>query len=95
MKGRSWTRSSRRSANCSRCGRICRHRRGLRRSEGRLAVARAETDYIPKTAARAWRWGPELEDAAALLADAGLPDARRCRGAHPVGRQPGRANERC
>lgn len=34
-----------------------------------------ETDYIPKTAARAWRWGPELEDAAALLADAGLPDS--------------------
>ncbi|MET7478176.1 DUF1932 domain-containing protein [Streptomyces sp. NPDC005648] len=33
-----------------------------------------ETDYIPKTAARAWRWGPEVEDAAALLADAGLPD---------------------
>ncbi|MFD8303230.1 DUF1932 domain-containing protein [Streptomyces sp. NPDC059690] len=34
-----------------------------------------ETDYIPKTAARAWRWGPELEDAAALLADVGLPDS--------------------
>ncbi|MGA5879502.1 DUF1932 domain-containing protein [Streptomyces cellulosae] len=34
-----------------------------------------ETDYIPKTAARAWRWGPELEEAAALLADAGLPDS--------------------
>ncbi|MFF5663182.1 DUF1932 domain-containing protein [Streptomyces griseofuscus] len=34
-----------------------------------------ETDYIPKTAARAWRWGPELEDAAALLANAGLPDS--------------------
>ncbi|MFI0718309.1 DUF1932 domain-containing protein [Streptomyces sp. NPDC021224] len=34
-----------------------------------------ETDYIPKTAARAWRWGPEIEDAAGLLADAGLPDA--------------------
>lgn len=34
-----------------------------------------ETDYIPKTAARAWRWGPEIEDAAALLADAGLPDS--------------------
>lgn len=34
-----------------------------------------ETDYIPKTAARAWRWGPELQDAAALLADAGLPDS--------------------
>jgi 3-hydroxyisobutyrate dehydrogenase-like beta-hydroxyacid dehydrogenase len=34
-----------------------------------------ETDYIPKTAARAWRWGPEIEDAADLLAGAGLPDA--------------------
>ncbi|WP_052850193.1 NAD(P)-dependent oxidoreductase [Streptomyces avicenniae] len=34
-----------------------------------------ETDYIPKTAARAWRWGPEIEDTAALLAAAGLPDA--------------------
>ncbi|GAA3377852.1 hypothetical protein GCM10020367_55180 [Streptomyces sannanensis] len=33
----------------------------------------SETDYIPKTAARAWRWGPELTDAAALLADAGIP----------------------
>ncbi|MEY9961316.1 DUF1932 domain-containing protein [Streptacidiphilus sp. MAP5-52] len=33
----------------------------------------AETEYIPKTAARAWRWGPELEEAAAMLADAGLP----------------------
>jgi 3-hydroxyisobutyrate dehydrogenase-like beta-hydroxyacid dehydrogenase len=34
-----------------------------------------ETDYIPKTAARAWRWGPEVEDAAGLLADAELPDS--------------------
>ncbi|WP_330174441.1 DUF1932 domain-containing protein [Streptomyces sp. NBC_01498] len=33
-----------------------------------------ETDYIPKTVARAWRWGPELEDAAALLSDVGLTD---------------------
>ncbi|MFE5806445.1 DUF1932 domain-containing protein [Streptomyces sp. NPDC056491] len=33
-----------------------------------------ETDYIPKTAARAWRWGPELADAAELLGEAGLPD---------------------
>ncbi|WP_329346195.1 NAD(P)-dependent oxidoreductase [Streptomyces microflavus] len=33
-----------------------------------------EPDYIPKTAARAWRWGPEMEEAAELLADAGLPD---------------------
>ncbi|MDN3025639.1 DUF1932 domain-containing protein [Streptomyces sp. S.PB5] len=33
-----------------------------------------ETAYIPKTASRAWRWGPELDDAAALLREAGLPD---------------------
>ncbi|MGW9031822.1 DUF1932 domain-containing protein [Streptomyces sp. NPDC055722] len=33
-----------------------------------------ETDYIPKTASRAWRWGPELDDAAALLREIGLPD---------------------
>ncbi|WP_328667616.1 DUF1932 domain-containing protein [Streptomyces sp. NBC_00322] len=33
-----------------------------------------EPDYIPKTAARAWRWAPELEDAADLLAESGLPD---------------------
>jgi 3-hydroxyisobutyrate dehydrogenase-like beta-hydroxyacid dehydrogenase len=33
-----------------------------------------ETDYIPKTAARAWRWAPELDDAADLLAESGLPD---------------------
>ncbi|MEU4685977.1 NAD(P)-dependent oxidoreductase [Streptomyces xinghaiensis] len=33
-----------------------------------------ETGYIPKSAARAWRWGPELEEAAALLHEAGLPD---------------------
>lgn len=33
-----------------------------------------EIDYIPKTASRAWRWGPELDDAADLLWEAGLPD---------------------
>ncbi len=33
-----------------------------------------EIDYIRKTASRAWRWGPELNDAAALLREAGLPD---------------------
>ncbi|MGX1909311.1 DUF1932 domain-containing protein [Streptomyces phaeochromogenes] len=33
-----------------------------------------ETGYIPKTASRAWRWGPELDDAAALLREVGLPD---------------------
>jgi 3-hydroxyisobutyrate dehydrogenase-like beta-hydroxyacid dehydrogenase len=34
----------------------------------------AEVDYIPKVTARAWRWGPELLEAADVLADAGLPD---------------------
>ncbi|MER8103880.1 DUF1932 domain-containing protein [Kitasatospora sp. NPDC094016] len=33
-----------------------------------------ETDYIAKTAARAWRWAPELEEAADALREAGLPD---------------------
>ncbi|MFB6628825.1 DUF1932 domain-containing protein [Streptomyces sp. NPDC056362] len=32
-----------------------------------------ETGYLPKTADRAWRWAPELADAADLLAEAGLP----------------------
>ncbi|MFI9332642.1 DUF1932 domain-containing protein [Kitasatospora sp. NPDC052868] len=33
-----------------------------------------ETDYIGKTAARAWRWGPELQEAADTMAVAGLPE---------------------
>ncbi|MFJ9605461.1 DUF1932 domain-containing protein [Kitasatospora sp. NPDC101176] len=33
-----------------------------------------ETGYIPKTAARAWRWGPEMDEAADMLSAAGLPD---------------------
>ncbi|MEU9663494.1 DUF1932 domain-containing protein [Streptomyces chartreusis] len=33
----------------------------------------SEPRYIAKTAARAWRWGPELEEAADALAAAGLP----------------------
>ncbi|MGW4688539.1 DUF1932 domain-containing protein [Streptomyces sp. NPDC004244] len=33
----------------------------------------SEPEYIAKTAARAWRWGPELEEAADALASAGLP----------------------
>ncbi|MFF9870172.1 DUF1932 domain-containing protein [Streptomyces sp. NPDC013953] len=33
----------------------------------------AEPEYIPRVAARAWRWGPELEEAADTLAAAGLP----------------------
>lgn len=33
-----------------------------------------ETGYIAKTAARAWRWGPELDEAADMLHADGLPD---------------------
>ncbi|WP_327310075.1 DUF1932 domain-containing protein (plasmid) [Streptomyces sp. NBC_01298] len=40
-----------------------------RRTESYLA----EPEYIAKTAARAWRWGPELEEAANTLEAAGLP----------------------
>ncbi|MFI9755131.1 NAD(P)-dependent oxidoreductase [Streptomyces collinus] len=53
-----------------------------------------ETGYIPKTAARAWRWGPELEDAAALLADAGLPDSLMHAAAATLARWDGNRDER-
>jgi 3-hydroxyisobutyrate dehydrogenase-like beta-hydroxyacid dehydrogenase len=53
-----------------------------------------ETGYIPKTAARAWRWGPELEDAAALLADAGLPDSLMRAAAATLARWDGNRDER-
>ncbi|MGW7620761.1 DUF1932 domain-containing protein [Streptomyces antimycoticus] len=33
----------------------------------------SEPQYVAKTAARAWRWGPELKEAADALAAAGLP----------------------
>ncbi|GAA3140222.1 NAD(P)-dependent oxidoreductase [Streptomyces echinatus] len=33
----------------------------------------SEPQYVAKTAARAWRWGPELEEAADTLAAADLP----------------------
>ncbi|MFD8288034.1 DUF1932 domain-containing protein [Streptomyces lavendulae] len=33
----------------------------------------SEPQYVAKTAARAWRWAPELEEAADALAAAGLP----------------------
>jgi 3-hydroxyisobutyrate dehydrogenase-like beta-hydroxyacid dehydrogenase len=32
-----------------------------------------EVDYIPKTAARSWRWAPEMREAADALRAAGLP----------------------
>jgi 3-hydroxyisobutyrate dehydrogenase-like beta-hydroxyacid dehydrogenase len=54
------------------------HEHGVDQELAAIAARRsgsylAETEYIPTTAARAWRWGPELEEAAAMLAEAGLP----------------------
>lgn len=35
--------------------------------------ALADRGYVPSVAARAWRWAPEMHEAAVALADAGLP----------------------
>lgn len=40
---------------------------------GRPGSYLLETGYIPKTAARAWRWAPELIEAAELMEQCGLP----------------------
>ncbi|MFF4344669.1 DUF1932 domain-containing protein [Kitasatospora sp. NPDC001540] len=40
---------------------------------GRSGSYLVETGYIPKTAGRAWRWAPELVEAAELLEECGLP----------------------
>ncbi|MFJ7280301.1 DUF1932 domain-containing protein [Kitasatospora sp. NPDC098663] len=43
-------------------------------ASGRSGSYLTETDYIAKVAARAWRWAPEMDEAAAALHGAGLPD---------------------
>ncbi|MGW4619533.1 DUF1932 domain-containing protein [Streptomyces sp. NPDC004592] len=40
---------------------------------GRTTSYLAETTYFPKVAARSWRWGPEMKEAAHALEEAGLP----------------------
>ncbi len=42
-------------------------------AESRTTSYLAETAYFPKVAARSWRWGPEMEEAADALEEAGLP----------------------
>ncbi|WP_435253630.1 DUF1932 domain-containing protein, partial [Streptomyces sp. 1222.5] len=42
-------------------------------AEGRTTSYLAETAYFPKVAARSWRWGPEMKEAAHALEEAGLP----------------------
>jgi 3-hydroxyisobutyrate dehydrogenase-like beta-hydroxyacid dehydrogenase len=42
-------------------------------AEGRSTSYLAETAYIPKAAARSWRWGPEMDEVALALREASLP----------------------
>lgn len=42
-------------------------------ARGRATSYLAEPEYIPKVAARAWRWAPEMREAAAALSELGLP----------------------
>ncbi|MFI2347151.1 DUF1932 domain-containing protein [Streptomyces sp. NPDC019443] len=42
-------------------------------AKGRTTSYLAETAYIPKVAARAWRWAPEMREVASALREASLP----------------------
>ncbi|MER7662813.1 DUF1932 domain-containing protein [Streptomyces sp. NPDC096193] len=42
-------------------------------AQGRTTSYLADTDYIPKVAARSWRWGPEMLEVADALRESGLP----------------------
>ncbi|MFJ8990535.1 DUF1932 domain-containing protein [Streptomyces sp. NPDC102279] len=42
-------------------------------AEERTTSYLAETGYLPKVAARSWRWGPEMKEAAHALEEVGLP----------------------
>lgn len=42
-------------------------------AQGHTTNYLAETAYFPKVAARSWRWGPEMREAAHALEEAGLP----------------------
>ncbi|MGM9383329.1 DUF1932 domain-containing protein [Streptomyces antibioticus] len=42
-------------------------------AQGRSTSYLAETAYIPKVAARSWRWGPEMGEVADALREVGLP----------------------
>lgn len=43
-------------------------------AQGRSTSYLAEPEYIPKVAARAWRWGPEMREVASALGELSLPD---------------------
>ncbi|MFP3990304.1 DUF1932 domain-containing protein [Streptomyces sp. E11-3] len=42
-------------------------------AQSRTGSYLSETVYVPKVAARAWRWAPEMHEAASALTEAGLP----------------------
>jgi 3-hydroxyisobutyrate dehydrogenase-like beta-hydroxyacid dehydrogenase len=42
-------------------------------AQGRATSYLSETGYIPKVAARSWRWAPEMNEVASALDEAGLP----------------------
>ncbi|WP_267246059.1 NAD(P)-dependent oxidoreductase [Streptomyces sp. PR69] len=42
-------------------------------AESRTTSYLSETAYVPKVAARAWRWAPEMREAASALAELSLP----------------------
>jgi len=42
-------------------------------AQGRTTNYLTETGYIPKVAARSWRWGPEMHEVADALREVGLP----------------------
>ncbi|MFF7802062.1 NAD(P)-dependent oxidoreductase [Streptomyces olivaceus] len=56
---------------------------------GRTTSYLAETAYFPKAAARSWRWGPEMKEAAHALEEAGLPSDMADAAAAVMGRWAG------
>ena len=46
----------------------------MREAELLQSFPLADVDQVPAVAAKAWRWAPEMREAAAMLRDAGLPD---------------------
>ncbi|WP_405635705.1 DUF1932 domain-containing protein [Streptomyces sp. NBC_00056] len=63
-------------------------------AEGRTTSYLAETAYFPKAAARAWRWGPEMKEAAHALEKAGLPSDLADAAATVMGRGQGSRRRR-
>ncbi|MFF3409035.1 DUF1932 domain-containing protein [Streptomyces sp. NPDC002742] len=61
-------------------------------AQGHTTNYLAETTYFPKVAARSWRWGPEMREAAHALEEAGLPTDLADAAATVMGRWTGLKN---